>query len=214
MFLIDRVSKSYGANAVLVNASLEIEKGQLVVISGDNGSGKTTLLKIAATLLTPDEGNVGIKDEDGHTLVRSDNIRKFISYVSHSSFLYDNLTLNENLKLFAKLMKLGSKDEGWVDLLDRFNILQFQNAKVRELSHGTKKKVSLCRSLMQPARLMIWDEPDSGLDDSSTRTLSEIIKGQIQKGISVLLTSHNQSFVDTLECDAFRLQSGSLRFKS
>jgi len=164
--------------------------------------------------LTPDEGNVGIKDEDGHTLVRSDNIRKFISYVSHSSFLYDNLTLNENLKLFAKLMKLGSKDEGWVDLLDRFNILQFQNAKVRELSHGTKKKVSLCRSLMQPARLMIWDEPDSGLDDSSTRTLSEIIKGQIQKGISVLLTSHNQSFVDTLECDAFRLQSGSLRFKS
>lgn len=214
MFLIDRVSKSYGANAVLVNASLEIEKGQLVVISGDNGSGKTTLLKIAATLLTPDEGNVGIKDEYGHTLVRSDNIRKFISYVSHSSFLYDNLTLNENLKLFAKLMKLGSKDEGWVDLLDRFNILQFQNAKVRELSHGTKKKVSLCRSLMQPARLMIWDEPDSGLDDSSARTLSEIIKGQIQKGISVLLTSHNQSFVDTLECDAFRLQSGSLRFKS
>mgnify|MGYP001425156088 FL=1 len=67
---------------------------------------------------------------------------------------------------------------------------------------------------MQPARLMIWDEPDSGLDESSTRTLSEIIKGQIQKGISVLLTSHNQSFVDTLECDAFRLQSGSLRFKS
>ncbi|MQG35834.1 MAG: ABC transporter ATP-binding protein [SAR202 cluster bacterium] len=210
MFFFDHVSKSYGSNPVLVDTTLGIDKGQLVIISGSNGSGKTTLLKIAATLLSPDSGSIYMIKDNGDRIANNSSLRESSSYISHTSFLYDNLTVTENLNLFARLMKPGKYNSDWIDLLKRFDISKFSEKKVRELSHGTKKKVSICRSLIQPAGIMIWDEPDAGLDDFSIHTLSEIVNEQTEKGISVLLTSHNRSFVEDLDGYQFRLSSGSL----
>tara|TARA_A100001037_G_scaffold306749_1_gene354923 strand:- start:2074 stop:2718 length:645 start_codon:yes stop_codon:yes gene_type:complete len=210
MFLIDHVSKAYGSNPVLINATLEVVEGQLSVISGRNGTGKTTLLKIAATLLSPDSGSVIMLDQNGVQFSDQKRLRQRLSYLSHSTFLYDDLTVCENLRLFSNLMQIESEQPIWINLLERFGITNYLDTKVKELSHGTKKKVSLCRNLMKPCTIMLWDEPDSGLDDLSIGTLGELAMEQTQQGKSILLTSHNRSFIESIPCIEYELLDGSL----
>ena len=212
MFVIDHVNKSFGSKPILMDVSLEIDQGELAVISGSNGSGKTTLLKIAASLLSPDSGQVTVNTENNTTLKNIARMKKDISYVSHSSFLYENLTVTENLSLFSKLMEIDFQTSNASDLLHQFNISKYAGTKITDLSHGTKKKVSLCRGLIKTVRVMLWDEPDSGLDDSSMDTLSRIIRERMAAGVAVLLTSHNQHFVNSLGGASYGLDSGALRF--
>ncbi|MEM5832246.1 MAG: ABC transporter ATP-binding protein, partial [Candidatus Aenigmatarchaeota archaeon] len=171
----------------LKNVNLQIKKGEIFGLLGPNGAGKTTLINIISTLILPDSGTAKVFGFD--IIEEADEIRKIISLSSAYSSLYDELTVKENLKIYAMLYDLDVDIDNFITLLD---LEEHKNKKFEELSSGNKQKAIIAKSLMINPKLLLLDEMTVGLDPSVALKIRKIIKSWKEKNkATILLATHN-----------------------
>jgi ABC-2 type transport system ATP-binding protein len=183
----------------LKGIDLQIEEKEIFGILGPNGAGKTTLLSILCTLLLPDRGNVHILGMD--SLYDGHQIRKRVNMVSGNANFLWSLSVKENLHYYGMLYGLTGKErEKKVEtLIDIFNLKEHQNIPFDELSTGMKQRLSLAKSVINDPEVLFLDEPTAGLDpDVSIRIRKEILSIHKERGMTVLLTTHNMKEAEYL----------------
>ncbi len=206
---MEGVVKRFGALTVLNGVDLTVNTGQTVAILGENGSGKTTLLRIAATLTSPTSGDIAVKGLDA--VRQSADARLHIGAVMHSPMLYLDLTVRENLKLFATLCRLDAIEQRVDDAARRLGLTARLDERVRRLSHGYRKRVAIARAIIHVPPLLLLDEPATGLDEASLETLVEIIEEWKSEGRAVLTTTHRIDFATRTASAAYRMRDGRLQ---
>jgi ABC-type multidrug transport system ATPase subunit len=192
------VSKNYGYLQALKTVSLRIKAGEFVALSGHNGAGKTTLLKIIATHISPTSGTVKIFGNDAFK-DGGGEIRNRIGLVTHASFLYDELTIRENLLFYAKLFLIKGEEE-FIETIEFLGLKRWYNVPVKQLSHGLRKRADIVRALIHNPDLILLDEPFSGLDTRTCDLLVSYFKGHEEKGKTLLLSSHSLEWAKRI-CD-------------
>jgi ABC-2 type transport system ATP-binding protein len=184
---IENLSKGYGDRAVLQNLSLAIAPGEIYGLLGPNGAGKTTTINIICNLLKADRGLVEI---DGQPI--SSATQKLIGIAPQENLLYRSLTCRENLNFFARIYGLSrsTRLKQVSYCLEAVNLSDRANSPVETLSGGMQRRLSMAIALVHQPRLVILDEPTTGLDIEARYEIWELIRQLRHQGITVLLTTH------------------------
>ncbi|GMB10282.1 MAG: sodium export ATP-binding protein natA [Candidatus Improbicoccus devescovinae] len=195
MLKVRNICKSFSKKKkkrVLNDISFDLNKGEVLGLIGENGAGKTTLLRILSTMLIPDSGEALVNEYD---LVREpDKIRNNIGILFGSEVgLYDRLSVFENLEYFAVLggMSLSDARRRIMYLADEFEFNEYINKLAYVLSKGMKQKVAIARAIITDPKIMLFDEPDSGLDFKASRIFFKFLEECKSRNKSVIFSSHS-----------------------
>jgi heme exporter protein A len=189
MIDVSGLVKQFGPFTALRELSFSIAAGEFVSLVGPNGAGKTTLLRILATLSRPTRGHVTIA---GHRLPKgADEVRRQIGFLSHQPLLYGELSADENLRFFAKMYDLGKAEQRIDDLLDQVDLSGRRLDRVRTFSRGMQQRLSIARALLHDPRVVLLDEPFTGLDPDASDQLSETLRGLQDGRRAVVMTTHD-----------------------
>lgn len=200
--------KDYGDRSVLRGVDVSIQWGQTTVLFGANGAGKTTLLRILGGLSRPDQGDVQIA---GRRLVRSGGrARDLVGFVGHQTMLYQDLTCRENLAFYAKLYGITRPGSRIESVLEQMNLSDRSDRRVRTLSHGMQKRLSVARAILHDPVVLLLDEPESGLDANSVASLGVLLRDWASSGKAVLLTTHSSEIGQAWADQVLTLERGRL----
>ena len=191
------VRKSFGETVVLDGVDLTVEEGTVFALLGPNGAGKTTMIRILSTLIPPDGGELRVA---GHDVVGDpDAVRATIGVTGQFSALDELLTGTENMRLMADLNHLGRAGRGRVDeLLERFGLTDAAHKPVSTYSGGMHRRLDLAMTLVGSPRVIFLDEPTTGLDPGSRRTMWDSIRALVAAGITIFLTTQYLDEADEL----------------
>jgi heme exporter protein A len=199
------VSRNFGRRRALNRVSLRCEAGEIVALLGANGAGKSTLLSIAATLLEPSSGRVSYGDHSSTA-----ELRGRIGLLAHDLYVYPELSALENLTFFANLHGVAEPVIRVDTALDRAQLTERRNEPVLGYSRGMRQRLALERALLHDPRLVLLDEPFTGLDDASTAALVRRLEELREKGCIVLLATHDLEVVEGIISRAVLLRDGKL----
>ncbi len=189
----DKLTKHYGSVRALEDLDLEIAEGEVFGYLGPNGAGKTTTIRLLMDLIRPTSGTATILGLDSRT--DSVEIRRHVSYLPGDLSMYDNLTGRQLLTYFGNLR--GGLEWSWVaSLADRFDA--DLGRKVGEYSSGNRQKVGLIQAFMSRPRLLILDEPSTGLDPLVQQEFQALVREVVAEGATVFLSSHTLSEVERI----------------
>lgn len=192
--VIEAVSKDFGYHRVLRGLDLVVEEGEYVALMGPNGAGKTTLLRLAAGLSNPNGGSVSIAGVD---LRRAGpGLRRRVGFVSHESLLYPDLTGRENLAFHAQLFGVTDLDDQIAVLDELLDLAPILDRPAGVLSRGNRQRLTLARALLHAPRILLLDEPFTGLDEASTVRLLDILQRLVEDGRTVIMTTHDRAIVE------------------
>ncbi len=200
------IEKRYGGLYALRRVSLEISAGECVVFAGRNGSGKTTLLRIAGRLVLASSGVVtyiGARGGNSEAVAA-------IGFVAHATMVYDELTAEENLLLFAKLQGIAEPASRAEALLREVGLLERRNSLVRTFSRGMRQRVAIARALLNEPSVLLLDEPATGLDPQGITWLANSLRRMRDAGRTILMSLHGESEISALATRAIRLDAGSV----
>ena len=203
---VSDVSRFFGRRRALSHVSLACKTGEIVGLLGPNGAGKSTLLAVAATILQPSSGTVRY---GAHTAREAGAaLRGQVGLLAHDLQLYPELTARENLQFFAGLYGV-SDPRVCADLaLERAGLTTRGDDLVLGFSRGMRQRVALERALLHEPRLVLLDEPFTGLDEASRRALSNRLRELRTEGRIILLATHDFEAADGLVDRAMILQDG------
>ena len=190
MLRIEHLSKNYGSFPALRDLSLEIPAGALHGFVGPNGAGKTTTMRILATLMKPTSGTAFV---DGTDVVKDgQKARKLVGYMPDFFGVYDNLKCWEYLDFYARCYRIGQTERKRMtrQLLELVQLQDKENEYVEALSRGMKQRLCLARSLIHDPKLLILDEPASGMDPRARADMKGILRTLREMGKTVLISSH------------------------
>jgi heme exporter protein A len=199
------VSRNFGRRRALNRVSLRCEAGEIVALLGANGAGKSTLLSIAATLLEPSSGRVSYGDH-----AASADLRGRIGLLAHDLYVYPELSALENLTFFANLHGMAARAARVDAALERAQLTERRNDPVFGYSRGMRQRLALERALLHDPRLVLLDEPFTGLDDASTAALVRRLEELREKGCIVLLATHDLEVIEGIISRAVLLRDGKL----
>lgn len=188
---VSQVTHRYGSRVALDRLSLDVGAGSLVSVLGPNGSGKTTLFKILTTLIVPTDGTARIAGHDVRT--HADQVRRQIGVVFQRSSLDDRLTVFENLIHQGHLYGLSGRDlrERAGDALERFALADRKREIAGLLSGGLQQRVELAKALLHRPRVLLMDEPGTGLDPAARLSVMRYLEElRTQFGMTIMLTTH------------------------
>lgn len=192
--------KTFGYLQALKKVDLDIYQGKSVTIFGPNGAGKSTLLKVLSMQSRLSSGEILYNGTSYKKL--SDDFRKNFGIISHQLFLYDNLSVIENLKFYGSLYSIDYPEKKGEELLKQLDIYKRKDDLVRTLSRGMLQRVSIARALIHNPEIIFLDEPYTGLDNHSAQTLSTILKEQLKNNKTIIMVTHEietgLSFADTV----------------
>jgi len=199
MIRLKAVTKRYYDFTAVDNLSLEVNDGEIVGIIGHNGAGKSTTLKMIAGLIEPTQGTVEVMGRDIQK--NSVAVKKQIGYLPEESPLYENMSARQYLLFFSELyqMKRSVAQARIEALLDSLNLPQ-KDKLTGEFSKGMKRKTAIARALLHDPRLLILDEPNSGLDPLTSFFIINYLKSLKAAGKTILLSAHNLFHVEYI-CD-------------
>ena len=197
------ITKSYGENVVLKDLDFWVDAGELVTLVSPSGGGKTTLLNILGGLTTADQGVVEVAgqdlsqlDEDGRAGLR----RHAIGIVHQSSYLFPRLSVNENLEIAPGSLAPGSLAPGslapapWLAEVRRnLGIDEFHDTEINKLSGGQRRRVCILRALQMEAKVLLLDEPTTGLDDHLASCVRRALRDLADRGCAVVVATHEEA---------------------
>ena len=193
---LKHLKKSFASSAVLNDVSLDVTKGESLVVLGKSGAGKSVLIKCIVGLLEPDEGSIVLFGKDISTIGKKElaRMRKKIGFLFQSAALYDSMSVRENLEFPLRSVKpKPSRRETYnlvCEALESVGLSEAINKMPSELSGGMRKRLGLARTLIQKPEIMLYDEPTTGLDPITAREISTLIL-EVQKTIrttSIIIT--------------------------
>ncbi|HXF70596.1 MAG TPA: ABC transporter ATP-binding protein [Thermoflexus sp.] len=183
---VEHLEKRFGPIRALADLSFTVREGEIFGIIGPDGAGKTTLLRILAGVLRPDAGSLWLFDHDA--LREPGKVRPLLGYMPQSFSLYGDLTVRENLAFFAAMY--GVSDPGWVERLLHFARLErFPDRRAAHLSGGMQKKLALIGAMVHRPRLLLLDEPTTGVDPVSRRELWDLLSEFHLQGVTMIVTT-------------------------
>jgi len=205
---IDDVSRYYGRRRALSHVSLELQKGELVGLLGPNGAGKSTLLGVLATLIRPSSGRIVYGNYSGSR--STSELRERIGFLSHDLQLYAELTARENLEFFAGLYGLDNPSERATSALSRAGLGRRENDVVDSYSRGMRQRLALERALLHDPRLILLDEPFTGLDEMAIVALTDRLLDLKRSGCMVLVATHDLDIADGFVDRSVMLRNGKM----
>jgi heme exporter protein A len=198
--------KMFGPTRALSGVDLTLEAGLVTVVEGPNGAGKSTLLDILSLLSRPTRGSLQFGDHDAWR--QRAELRGCLGVLAHAPMLYPDLSGRENLELFARMYGVGV---GRVqELGDRFEATSFWERPTRTYSRGQLQRVALARALVHAPRLILLDEPSTGLDVRATAQLVSAVQAERERGAIVALITHDQALVERVADRRVRLARGRI----
>jgi heme exporter protein A len=202
----EHIDKRYGGLYALRRVSLEVAAGECVALAGRNGSGKTTLLRIAARLVRPSSGKVSFSTLKGRESIAATNA----GFVAHATMVYDELTAEENLLLFARLQGIAQPAERVEGMLRELGLFERRDSLVRTFSRGMRQRVAIARALLNAPGVLLLDEPTTGLDPQGTAWLGDTLQRMREGGCTILMSLHGESEISALASRAIRLEAGAI----
>jgi heme exporter protein A len=184
---INRLNKRYNTQPVLKDLSLTVAGGEICVLVGANGAGKSTLLRILATLTRADSGEVRL---NGIPLSSDPILRREIGYLGHQSLFYGDLTACENLRHYARLYQLSNPEEVVQNSLESARLTLHRQKPVRTFSRGMLQRLAIERTLIHQPRLLLLDEPFTGLDQEAAETLDERLDRLHTQECTLIVVAH------------------------
>ncbi|MGW0179856.1 ATP-binding cassette domain-containing protein [Nocardia sp. NPDC003345] len=190
--------KAYGDKTVLDGIDLNIEAGSIFSLLGPNGAGKTTTVNVLTTLLKADGGSATVAGHDIASETRA--VRSSIGVTGQFAAVDDLLTGRENLELMADIHRLkgGERKRAVTELLDRFELADSAGKRAATYSGGMRRKLDLAMTLVTRPRIVFLDEPTTGLDPRSRRTMWEIVRDLTSGGVTIFLTTQYLEEADQL----------------
>jgi ABC-2 type transport system ATP-binding protein len=184
---LDRVTKRYGALTAVSDLSFDVQSGEMFGLIGPDGAGKTTTIRLLCGLLHADGGAVRVM---GHDPVREhDAITRDVGYLSQRFSLYGDLSIDENIAFFAEIHNLWKYDDRRRRLLELTNLLPFRSRLADRLSGGMKQKLALACTLIHEPRVILLDEPTTGVDPVSRREFWKLLAEFLEQGITILVST-------------------------
>jgi heme ABC exporter ATP-binding subunit CcmA len=212
----ENIEKRYGGLVALRRIRFEIIPGECVALAGRNGSGKTTLLRIAAGLARPSSGELTFPSATGAAAgaasgaSKTEPARAKVSagFVAHATMVYDELTAEENLLLFARLQQTPNAADRVEKLLREVGLFDRRDSLVRTFSRGMRQRVAIARALLHEPSILLLDEPSTGLDPQGLAWLAATLRQLRDTGCTILMSLHGESEISMLATRAIRLDAG------
>jgi ABC-type multidrug transport system ATPase subunit len=202
------VTRNFGRRRALNRVSLRCGAGEIVALLGPNGAGKSTLLSIASTLLEPTSGTVRYGEVTAREAGAA--LRARIGVLGHDLYIYPELSAAENLEFFGRVYGLTDVRERMEAALEHADLAHRRDDAVGGYSRGMRQRLALERALLHDPRLVLLDEPFTGLDDAATSALRRRLAGLREAGCIVLITTHDLETIDGIVDRAVMLQNGRM----
>ena len=202
--------KRLGGRVVLRAVQLELVEGEVVALTGANGSGKTTLLRCLAGTTRVDRGEV---KWFGQPLTHWKQ-KQWLGLVAHDSYLYSQLTVRENLLFAARMCGVRRPEQRVAHLLEEAGLADWSERLAGRLSRGMKQRLSVARAIVHQPRILLLDEPFSGLDSVGCQWLAELLKRLQADGCSICFVTHLWNYAQRLADRILVLERGCLRQQS
>lgn len=209
MITAQGITKAFGPLHALRGVSFEIQKGEFVALLGINGAGKTTLIRILATLTRPTRGRAYIAGQPIHE--DPDKVRAQIGVVSHYTFLYPDLSATENLYFYGKMYGVPRLSERIKELLTRVDLYHRRHDLLNTFSRGMQQRLALARAILHAPKILLLDEPFTGLDVNAMELLTNLLKDFIGQEITVLMTTHDIDYALAHAHRVLILKNGLIR---
>jgi heme ABC exporter ATP-binding subunit CcmA len=203
------VSKFFGDFPALRNVDLEVRSGRALAMLGRNGAGKTTLLRILAGLSRPTHGEVSFPSSGGGA---RDNRRR-IGVIGHGTWIYDELTAEENIRFFCRLYGVADRGRVASEWLDRVGLQRFRHARAGEYSRGMRQRLTIARAFLHDPSVLLLDEPWTALDDRAMDLLSSLVREAKARGRSVVICSHQLREAVELADEVALLHRGRIAYR-
>jgi len=189
MIEVKKLAKQADNKLILRDVDLSVQKGETIAILGPNGAGKSTLLKVLAGLIKPSSGVVKINGLD----LKKDQIKikKLLGYLPHSSLLYDQYSPLENLIFFGDLYGVKDIEKRAIELVKEVGLSFFLNEPVKNFSRGMIQRIAIARAIIHEPKILLLDEPHTGLDQGAITILNNVILGMKKKGATTLMVTHD-----------------------
>jgi heme exporter protein A len=206
------VTKRFDRALALRGIDLQLERGRCLGVFGPNGAGKTTLLKIVATLTRPSTGTVLI---DGRDVTReAEKIRPLLGVLSHRTFLYGHLTAFENLQFYGRMFGVKPLADRIQEVIQAVGLGDHARQLVRTYSQGMQQRLAIARAILHQPRLLLLDEPYTGLDQHAARHLQHLLQQLRASERTIILSTHNLQRGLELCDDIAILYRGKITYRS
>jgi branched-chain amino acid transport system ATP-binding protein len=211
---VEKINTYYGVSHILFDVSLQIDRGETVVLLGRNGAGKTTTLKSIMGLIPPKTGSIKFKGEPitGKPAYRI--ARLGIGFVPEDRIIFPHLTVRENLELAKKPPRNGGGEWTIKNVFEHFSVLEeFSDRKGGTLSGGEQQMLTIARTLMGNPELLLLDEPTEGLAPMIVKMMGELIAQVKKQGVTVLLSEQNVKFSLKITDRAYIIDNGAIQYQ-
>lgn len=206
MLEIKNVSKSFGSNKAVNNISISLPANKIFGLLGPNGAGKTTLIRMITGIILPDSGNIELSN------IKREDFSKYIGYMPEERGLYKKMKVGEQLLYLAQLKGLSQKTakEKIAYWFNKFDIHSWMEKSIQELSKGMQQKIQFISTVIHEPKLIILDEPFSGLDPINTNLIKEEISQLKENGSTIIFSTHRMEQVEEICEDIALINKGSI----
>ena len=210
MIRVNDLNKSYGRFAAVKHLTFEVQPGQILGLVGSNGAGKTTTLRTLSGITAPTSGQISLA---GYNMVSDGlNAKRRMGYIPDDAKLFDTLTVWEHLAFTAAAYEVPNFESKSEVLMDQFELADKRHAPAQDLSRGMRQKVAIACAYLHDPKVLLFDEPLTGLDPQGIRTIQASLRERANNGVSVIISSHLLSMVQSLCTHLLVLDHGECRW--
>jgi lipopolysaccharide export system ATP-binding protein len=204
--------KTYGRRRVVDGVDFSVEEGEIVGLLGPNGAGKTTSFRMTCGLVEPDSGRVLLNELDVTSLPMYQRAQQGMGYLAQESSVFRKLSVENNLLGVMEMLGMDRKQrrDRCDELLEQFDITRLRKARADSLSGGERRRLEIARSLVSNPKIILLDEPFTGIDPVTINSIQKIIRDLRERGISILITDHQVRETLQITDRSYVIRSGSV----